>query len=50
MINVNNVTKSFNKKVAVNIPYLEIKKGEIIGLVGNNGAGNNIFPIIARFD
>ena len=39
MINVNNVTKSFNKKVAVNIPYLEIKKGEIIGLVGNNGAG-----------
>ena len=33
MINVNNVTKSFNKKVAVNIPYLEIKKGEIVGML-----------------
>jgi len=38
MITINNLIKSYNGKVAVNIPHLEIDKG-IIGLVGNNGAG-----------
>jgi ABC-2 type transport system ATP-binding protein len=38
MITINNLVKSYNGKMAVNIPHLEIDKG-IIGLVGNNGAG-----------
>ncbi|HEY5462042.1 MAG TPA: ABC transporter ATP-binding protein [Hanamia sp.] len=38
MISINNLVKTYNKKVAVDIPQLEIRNG-IIGLVGNNGAG-----------
>ena len=38
MITINNLTKTYNGKVAVDISHLEIDKG-IIGLVGNNGAG-----------
>jgi len=39
MITVNNLKKVYNGVVVVNIPQLEIRKGESIGLVGNNGAG-----------
>ena len=39
MIEITNLVKSFNKKVAVNIPSLSINKSEIVGLIGNNGAG-----------
>lgn len=39
MISINNLTKMFSKKIAVNISNLTIKNGEIVGLVGNNGAG-----------
>ncbi len=38
MITINNLLKTYNRKVAVDIPHLEIGNG-IIGLVGNNGAG-----------
>lgn len=38
MITINNLVKAYNKKIAVDIPQLEIGNG-IIGLVGNNGAG-----------
>lgn len=38
MITINNLVKAYNRKVAVDIPQLEIGYG-IIGLVGNNGAG-----------
>ena len=38
MISINNLLKTYNKTVAVDIPKLEIGNG-IIGLVGNNGAG-----------
>lgn len=38
MISINNLVKTYNRKVAVDIPQLEIRNG-IIGLVGNNGAG-----------
>jgi ABC-2 type transport system ATP-binding protein len=38
MITINNLVKTYNGKVAVNIPELLIDNG-IIGLVGNNGAG-----------
>ena len=38
MITINNLLKTYNRKVAVDIPNLEIGNG-INGLVGNNGAG-----------
>jgi len=39
MITVNNLKKIYNGVTVVNVPQLEIRKGESIGLVGNNGAG-----------
>jgi len=39
MIEIKNLKKAYNGVLVVNIPELEIKKGESIGLVGNNGAG-----------
>ena len=39
MISIQNISKSYNSKIAVSIAQLEIKQGELIGLVGNNGAG-----------
>jgi len=39
MIQVENLTKEYSGEVVLNIPQLEIKKGESFGLVGNNGAG-----------
>lgn len=38
-IQLQQLSKTFGEKVAVDIPQLEIGDGEIIGLVGNNGAG-----------
>lgn len=43
MIQVNNLTKTYNGTTVLNIPNLEIKKGESFGLVGNNGAGKTTF-------
>ena len=46
MITVNNLVKTYNKKIAVDIPNLEIGNG-IVGLVGNNGAGKTtLFRLI----
>ena len=39
MIQVKELKKVYSGVIVVNIPQLEIKKGESIGLVGNNGAG-----------
>ncbi|MGB0522249.1 MAG: ABC transporter ATP-binding protein [Flammeovirgaceae bacterium] len=39
MIQINNLEKYYNNVQVVNIPELEIKRGESFGLVGNNGAG-----------
>ena len=39
MIEIQNLKKSFGEKCACDIPQLSIGSGEIIGLVGNNGAG-----------
>lgn len=38
-IQLNNLTKHFAQKCAINIPQCTIQTGEIIGLEGNNGAG-----------
>jgi ABC-2 type transport system ATP-binding protein len=43
MITVNNIIKAYNGNVVVNIPQLATRQGEIIGLVGNNGAGKTTF-------
>ncbi len=44
MIQVTNLTKRYNAGTLVlNIPNLEIPKGQSFGLVGNNGAGKTTF-------
>lgn len=44
MIEVKNLKKIYGGRTVVNIPELQINPGETIGLVGNNGAGNNPVP------
>jgi ABC-2 type transport system ATP-binding protein len=39
MIEIKNLKKVYNGVTVVNVPNVEIKKGESVGLVGNNGAG-----------
>ena len=41
MINVEHITKKFNDLVAVNDVSLEIKKGEIVSLIGPSGSGKS---------
>ena len=43
MIVVKNLIKVYEQKAVLDIPNLEIKESEIIGLVGNNGAGKTTF-------
>ena len=44
MIQVTNLTKRYNAgTVVLNMPNLEIPKGQSFGLVGNNGAGKTTF-------
>jgi ABC-2 type transport system ATP-binding protein len=43
MISVKNIQKAYNGNIVVNIPQLATRQGEIIGLVGNNGAGKTTF-------
>ena len=42
-IQIENLKKSFGEKVAVDVEQYEIKDGEMLGLVGNNGAGKSTF-------
>lgn len=39
MIEIKNIRKVYNGKEVLNIEHLAIANGEVIGLVGNNGAG-----------
>lgn len=43
MISIKNLKKTYKGIDAVNIEALEIYAGEVIGLVGNNGAGKTTF-------
>lgn len=43
MIQITNLKKTYNGTTVLNIPSLEITKGESFGLVGNNGAGKTTF-------
>jgi ABC-2 type transport system ATP-binding protein len=43
MITVNNTSKAYNGNIVVNIPQLQVRQGEMVGLVGNNGAGKTTF-------
>ena len=43
MISVQHLSKSYAGKIAVDIRELVINAGEMIGLVGNNGAGKTTF-------
>jgi len=38
-IEIQNLTKIYNKQTILDIADLQIQKGELIGLIGNNGAG-----------
>lgn len=47
MIEIKNLSKSYGGVSVVNVPQLNIAKGETIGLVGNNGAGKTtLFRLI----
>ncbi|MDR3226302.1 MAG: ABC transporter ATP-binding protein [Prevotellaceae bacterium] len=39
MLKINNLSKSFDNIEVLNIPQLNVKSGELVGIVGNNGAG-----------
>ena len=39
MIEIKDLKKVYNGVTVVNVPHIEIKRGESVGLVGNNGAG-----------
>lgn len=39
MIEIQNLSKTYNGICVLNIPFLEIPRGQCFGLVGNNGAG-----------
>jgi ABC-2 type transport system ATP-binding protein len=39
MISFNNIKKTYDKATVLDVPQWTIRKGETVGLVGNNGAG-----------
>ncbi|MFB9051963.1 ABC transporter ATP-binding protein [Formosa undariae] len=43
MITTTNLSKKYNGNQVLNIPNLEIPKGQSFGLVGNNGAGKTTY-------
>ena len=43
MIEVKNLTKNYGSRTVLDLPDLQIQKGESFGLVGNNGAGKTTF-------
>ena len=43
MIAIDSISKKYGKTEVLNIPFLEVPKGQSFGLVGNNGAGKTTF-------
>lgn len=43
MIKIDNITKVYGTRTVLDIKSLEIPKGQVFGLVGNNGAGKTTF-------
>ncbi len=43
MLEINNLKKQYGSAIVLNIPELNIPKGQSFGLVGNNGAGKTTF-------
>ncbi|WP_411766101.1 ABC transporter ATP-binding protein [Winogradskyella sp. A3E31] len=43
MIHTENISKSYSGNTVLNIPSLDIPKGQSFGLVGNNGAGKTTY-------
>ena len=41
IISVQNLTKKFNNKIAIDNLSFSVKKGECFGLLGHNGAGKS---------
>jgi len=42
-LEIKNLTKIYNKQKVLNIDHLAVNKGELVGLIGNNGAGKTTF-------
>ena len=42
-ITIQNLTKIYNKQTVLDVVELQVQKGELIGLIGNNGAGKTTF-------
>lgn len=50
LVQTNNLTKWYGKQKVVNNVNLSVKKGEIYGLIGRNGAGKTtILRLISGF-
>lgn len=46
-IRLEGITKQYRGKVVLDVPYLTFKPGEVVGLLGNNGAGKTtMFSVI----
>ena len=50
MLSIKNVTKRFGEVTAVNNLNFDVKRGEVLGIVGQNGAGKSTtFKMIMNF-